>query len=106
MRLYSHLLGAILALASTSASPLQRRQEGGLQWGACDTVGNTTTTLSCATLNVPRDYTVSDGETITLQLVRSKATKEPFKGSIMFNPGGPGYSGRNDLNSVQEALHE
>ncbi|THC94863.1 hypothetical protein EYZ11_005664 [Aspergillus tanneri] len=31
--------------------------------------------------------------TIQLQLLKVNATKEPFKGSVIFNPGGPGNSG-------------
>lgn len=51
-------------------------------------------TVYCAILTVPLDYTESsEGETLDLQLVRIKATKEPFKGSILTNPGGPGGSG-------------
>jgi hypothetical protein len=50
--------------------------------------------LDCATLSVPLDYSNSkDSRTIDLQLIRAKATKEPFKGSILTNPGGPGGSG-------------
>ncbi|KAF9875322.1 hypothetical protein CkaCkLH20_07142 [Colletotrichum karsti] len=48
----------------------------------------------CAKLEVPLDYTsLSSGETIELQLIRFKANKEPYKGSIIYNPGGPGGSG-------------
>lgn len=50
--------------------------------------------LSCGTLRVPRDY--SDPfhrRTIELQLTRVKATRQPSKGSIILNPGGPGTPG-------------
>lgn len=50
--------------------------------------------VTCARLSVPLDYTgkYNDG-TILLDLIRVKATKESFKGSIIMNPGGPGASG-------------
>jgi hypothetical protein len=48
----------------------------------------------CSTLEVPLDYTNLDSaKTIDLQLIRFNATKEPFKGSVLWNPGGPGISG-------------
>jgi hypothetical protein len=50
--------------------------------------------FDCARLEVPLDYTsASKGETIKLDLIRAKATKKPFMGSVLFNPGGPGGSG-------------
>jgi hypothetical protein len=55
-------------------------------------------TLDCATLSVPLDYSnPNDGRSIDLQLIRAKATKEPFKGSILTNPGGPGGSGVQEI---------
>ncbi|KAF2629121.1 alpha/beta-hydrolase [Macroventuria anomochaeta] len=50
--------------------------------------------IFCANLSVPLDYTSREnGKTIDLQLIKIKATKEPFKGSVLTNPGGPGGSG-------------
>lgn len=55
-------------------------------------------TLDCATLAVPLDYTdVDSGRTIDLQLIRAKANKAPFLGSVLTNPGGPGGSGVEDV---------
>ncbi|KAL3590733.1 hypothetical protein FPOAC2_12935 [Fusarium poae] len=49
--------------------------------------------FDCARLQVPLDYTnSSDTRTIKLDLIRFKATKAPHKGSMFFNPGGPGAS--------------
>jgi hypothetical protein len=40
------------------------------------------------------DYTsASNGETIQLDLIKAKATKKPYLGSVLYNPGGPGGSG-------------
>ncbi|KAF2022357.1 putative hydrolases or acyltransferase [Aaosphaeria arxii CBS 175.79] len=101
---------AILSfLASTfadhaNASPISSNQVSGspstLNWAPCEldfpktTKDAITGPVDCATLNVPLDYTrPNSSETLALQLIRHNATKEPFKGSIIFNPGGPGVSG-------------
>ena len=79
-------------------SPLLARQVGSLEWAKCDTIGNTTVPVTCATLAVPRDYTKPDStKTIDLKLVKHAASEEPFKGSLLINPGGPGFAGRNLL---------
>lgn len=75
-----------------------------LDWAPCDldfpstykaVIEKNGEPLFCAILTVPLDYTddSEDGETIDLQLIKVKATKQPFKGSILTNPGGPGGSG-------------
>lgn len=49
------------------------------------------------------DYTSPESkEKLELKLVRIRATEEPFRGTIFFNPGGPGYSGRQDLYAGRE----
>lgn len=56
--------------------------------------GNSSVPLSCAEFHVPLDYTdPSSNETLALTLVRVAAVRQPVKGSILFNPGGPGGSG-------------
>lgn len=74
-----------------------------LEWAPCDlefegstkdSIAEHGEALYCAKLAVPLDYTEPEnGKTINLQLLKVKATKEPFKGSILTNPGGPGGSG-------------
>ncbi|KAJ4263786.1 hypothetical protein NW762_005819 [Fusarium torreyae] len=72
----------------------------GLDWKTCH-FGFTkkmqeaiTFPADCATLEVPLDYSgLTTSKTFDLQLFRIKATKKPFKGSILFNPGGPGSPG-------------
>ncbi|KIW48049.1 uncharacterized protein PV06_00678 [Exophiala oligosperma] len=49
--------------------------------------------LQCADLDVPLDYTQPGLENLTLTLVKVAAVNRPVKGSIIFNPGGPGGSG-------------
>lgn len=44
---------------------------------------------------MPLDYTdPSSNATMDLQIVKVNATKQPSRGSILFNPGGPGAPGR------------
>ncbi|KAJ4989640.1 hypothetical protein SVAN01_04857 [Stagonosporopsis vannaccii] len=74
-----------------------------LEWTPCDLdfpsstkeiIAKNEEPLLCANLTVPLDYTEPENDkTINLQLIRIKATQEPFKGSILTNPGGPGGSG-------------
>ncbi|KAJ4003904.1 hypothetical protein NW752_012039 [Fusarium irregulare] len=70
-----------------------------LQWGPCDLdLAEDAQKLikagDCATIEVPLDYTDPKSEkTVELQLIRYNATKKPFKGSVLWNPGGPGISG-------------
>jgi hypothetical protein len=74
-----------------------------LEWAPCDldlpstyqeVIAEHGEPLFCANLSVPLDYSnEKDDRTIDLQLIKVKANKEPFKGSILTNPGGPGGSG-------------
>ncbi|MGK3205659.1 alpha/beta hydrolase [Amycolatopsis sp. MEPSY49] len=48
--------------------------------------------LDCAHLTVPLDYAAPDGKTVTVGLLRHKATKQRI-GSLVVNPGGPGGQG-------------
>jgi hypothetical protein len=83
------LLSLLLAapLVSTTNPPHN------IHWISCKENGSLS--LTCGTLNVPLDYSnQSSDETLQLDLVRVSAVKQPKKGSILFNPGGPGASGR------------
>ncbi len=59
-------------------------------WVACSGL------LECATVEVPLDHDQPDGPLIELAMVRIPAS-EPARGSILFNPGGPGGSGVNSI---------
>ncbi|KAM6511130.1 hypothetical protein FALCPG4_016132 [Fusarium falciforme] len=79
---------------------LSTRDVEGLDWKPCDlplpeTVKNATTVpVDCATLEVPLDYTnPKSDKKLQLQLVKVNATEKLVKGSVIFNPGGPGSSG-------------
>ncbi|KAH6629591.1 putative hydrolases or acyltransferase [Boeremia exigua] len=102
------MLGKVLAssllVSSALAYPADTTHPNTtLEWAPCDldfpasskeAIAKHAVPLFCATLSVPLDYTEPEnGKTIDLQLIKIKATKEPFKGSILTNPGGPGGSG-------------
>jgi pimeloyl-ACP methyl ester carboxylesterase len=76
--LLSTLLGSFLA----APTPLN-------DWKPCST--DPKDTLLCATLQVPLDYKTQ--KTIGVALIKYPAPKQPAKGSVLFNPGGPGGSG-------------
>lgn len=58
-------------------------------WSVCESPS----TLECASLDVPLDYSESEGEKITLSLMRKPAPSATRQGALLFNPGGPGGSG-------------
>jgi hypothetical protein len=88
------LLAGVLPLVHTSPTP----RAASISWSSCAQGKNITSSLQCATFDVPRDYTEPDSdETITLNLVRLQASNQPSKGSIFINTGGPGIAQRNGL---------
>lgn len=102
MQTIIHVL-LLLSSSVVQALPHANRDQAttkGLNWAPCDldfppSLQNTISApIDCATLEVPLDYTrPENGEMLELQLVKVNATKEPRKGSVIFNLGGPGGSG-------------
>ncbi|RGP81045.1 hypothetical protein FLONG3_834 [Fusarium longipes] len=87
----AHLLFPRVSLAQGAST---------LKWAPCDLdlPEELLKPGDCATIEVPLDYTnPSSKKTVELQLLRYNATKEPFKGSVFWNPGGPGISGLETL---------
>lgn len=103
MRRIAFALLLVLWPYTTDQAPTHQSDVVKLQWAPCKLdIGplqrNIHVQLNCAELNVPLDYTDPRCEqTLPLQLVKVNATKKPFMGSIIFNPGGPGVSGIEDL---------
>ncbi|WP_285488268.1 alpha/beta hydrolase [Amycolatopsis taiwanensis] len=73
-----------------------------LTWGECApyaTSADTRSTfggkgLQCARLTVPLDYSKPDGDTVTIGVLRHKASDSTGRvGALVVNPGGPGASG-------------
>jgi hypothetical protein len=88
------LVGFSLALAAPAPQPRATSQ---LNWVDCPELPqNASGIISCANLTVPLDYQdEASNETLTLNLARIMA--ESPKGSILVNPGGPGFGGRNAI---------
>ncbi|HEY9524895.1 MAG TPA: alpha/beta hydrolase [Thermopolyspora sp.] len=61
-------------------------------WRPCDDLAG----LDCAKVKVPLDYDRLWGPTIKIAITRRKATAPTgkYRGILLFNPGGPGGSGR------------
>ena len=103
--MHTSSLAAISALslaALTRANPLPKNH---IEWGDCEEGEfNTTLPIQCASIKVPLDYTAPNSTTFDLGLVKIPATKQPSRGSILFNFGGPGEEARQSLLTTSETL--
>lgn len=92
-------LRSILQLSFFAAAPPSSNSKPEVRWGACNaTEVSSRVPIVCGNLKVPLDYTEpSSNATLTLQLARVPASLQPSKGSILFNFGGPGATGRGTL---------
>ncbi|CAK5279768.1 unnamed protein product [Mycena citricolor] len=92
LSMYSRLLVVTIAAARIHAQTDFDWQSlpatAALSWVPCYS------TLQCAQLEVPLDYT-SDAGNASIAIVRLPSTSpaDQYKGPILFNPGGPGGSG-------------
>lgn len=89
---------------SSSSSPAPARSAATIAWTDCG--GG----FQCGTLQVPLDYSRSQGRTISLALIRKPATSAANRiGAVVLNPGGPGESGvqflRSDVQSMANLNH-
>ncbi|KAI1099023.1 TAP-like protein-domain-containing protein [Jackrogersella minutella] len=85
-----------LAAQSSSAATIRRDDGSGIQWGPCKL--DTTLPVQCAKLPVPLDYTDKSGnQTLNLDVIKYPAQKQPKRGSIILNFGGPGQDGLNSM---------
>lgn len=83
------LLALPAAFGGVQSAPTPSTTTNSINWFRCDQ--NATWPVTCGTLAVPLDYTdKASSESLDLKLLKFNATKEPVKGSILFNPGGPG----------------
>jgi pimeloyl-ACP methyl ester carboxylesterase len=75
---------------TTSAAPFV---PASFDWKACDDSASTTS-VQCGTLEVPYDYNNPSAGTFTLYVKLRPATNPSLRiGSMMVNPGGPGFGG-------------
>ena len=98
--------------SSTGASASQTSAPQGLEsfynqdidWQDCS---DGTSPFQCGTVTVPMDYEHPDGRTITIALKKLPASDSNAEhGSLFFNPGGPGASGIQTLETLATALPE
>lgn len=87
--------------AGTVPTGLEKYYGQQLAWQECASFATTGSSrqaygtkrdVECTRLQVPLDYTKPDGDTITIGVLRYKATGQKI-GSLLINPGGPGASG-------------
>lgn len=110
------LAGAPAASAQAAQEPaagLERFYDQELTFGSCEGYATTDAdaesfandTFECARLEVPLDYENPDGRTAQIALLRVPAKGEPI-GSLLLNPGGPGFSGMSHAPLVATTLGE
>ncbi|MFI1723473.1 alpha/beta hydrolase [Streptomyces sp. NPDC020489] len=92
--------GAVQAAPAPAAPPVPT-----LDWADCQ--GG----FECANAAVPLDYRQPDGATLTLAVIRKKATDQAArKGTLFLQPGGPGNSGvdfvRNNYADLPAAMRD
>ena len=84
------------ATDDTEAPVDVNRPAGTISWSVCppSVTSIATTPLDCGKLTVPYDYENDDGRVFTLHLVRRPADDAAARiGSMLVNPGGPGFGG-------------
>jgi pimeloyl-ACP methyl ester carboxylesterase len=88
------LAGAAVAAAWIATAPGEA-VAARISWHACGKQ------LQCARAPVPLDWARPDGRTISLAVIRHRASRPQRRiGSLFFNPGGPGQSG---VDTVRQA---
>ncbi|KAJ9647661.1 uncharacterized protein PV06_00362 [Exophiala oligosperma] len=92
----------LLSAVGTHAAPQAPKS---IQWKPCpdlnkqifEEIGVEGAAFDCAKLPVPLDYTNPDSEKLELSLFKLNATKQPSLGTVLYNPGGPGGTGAQNL---------
>ncbi|KAF1980951.1 hypothetical protein K402DRAFT_425805 [Aulographum hederae CBS 113979] len=108
MRLINFFPTLLLAVERASSLELghaHRARSGSIQWSPCLAELNGTVPMQCGNLSVPLDYTRTlSNASFVLDVFRTPATKQPSRGSIFLNFGGPGADGRADLSAFAPQL--
>ncbi|TFK83373.1 alpha/beta-hydrolase [Polyporus arcularius HHB13444] len=104
-RTFSSILTLLLASRGSYATPSNTSSQ--IQWGPCDPTVSNGTSVSCGFLDVPLDYHDPSVGNARLALLKVNATGER-RGSVFFNPGGPGDSGVSNLGlpGLQQILQQ
>lgn len=92
-----------LCFGGTAVSLQAATPQGTLTWHPC--YSEYGPSFECTTAQVPLDYDKPYGSTISIALVRLRATTSSQRiGSLFFNPGGPGGSGVDFVLAVGETI--
>jgi pimeloyl-ACP methyl ester carboxylesterase len=93
------LLAGPAAGAPAGPGPTAEAVKGSIAWKACGDG------LQCARVQVPLDWSRPGGPTITLSVIRHRASRPDQRiGSMIFNPGGPGSSGVEEVRRSADLL--
>jgi pimeloyl-ACP methyl ester carboxylesterase len=91
-----HYFAIAVALIMLGSAAAHAQPTSPLKWTRCS--ADLPAELECAQLQVPLDYAVPWGETITLGMNRLRATDAASRiGSLIFEAGGPGGAGTGEL---------
>ena len=89
--------------SDATANPLDTTTEfvvNPIEWKACD--GNTSTEVECGNIEVPFDYADPDQGSFVLYVKKHNASNPASRiGSMMVNPGGPGFGGSSLADDAQ-----
>ncbi|EIW56290.1 uncharacterized protein TRAVEDRAFT_128279 [Trametes versicolor FP-101664 SS1] len=99
------LLAALQIIGSVLASdpPSNATKLSTIEWGPCDPSVITNPALTCSFFEVPLDYHDPAVGHARLALAKLNATGDRL-GTLFFNPGGPGVSGLDSLNTLAGLL--
>ncbi|KAG8984646.1 hypothetical protein FRB94_011185 [Tulasnella sp. JGI-2019a] len=103
---FSLLLVGTSLLANASPIALSTNAGTELIWGQCPTYNDTILAINpfpvvCANFSVPVDWRDLSGGNITLVIGKISATANSSLGAVYINPGGPGQSGVDLLQSPE-----
>ncbi|GAA1950681.1 alpha/beta hydrolase [Amycolatopsis minnesotensis] len=80
-------------LATAAVAPVAAASASGVVWERCP--GESPQGYACGHLEVPLSYQDTGGKKITIALAKLPATDPAHRlGTVFYNPGGPGVSGR------------
>ena len=101
--------GPAPAVAAQAAVPkgLESFYNQTVEWYDCGKTGGMeksaeATAFKCAKVKVPLDYSKPDGQTIEIAMKKHVATGSVHQGSLFMNPGGPGMSGVNQVETMAD----
>ena len=94
---------AFADVSSTSSIAPAPEFTGKISWGTCnDDEGGSQDKIQCGTLEVPYDYDNPDIGSFKLFLIRKSASDQANRvGSLLVNPGGPGFGGSSVAKDAQ-----